>query len=172
MDDSSRRPLLPLAIAIPMPLVVYGIAALFTVAPIYVLVAALGSSYTIWPNESHELRLFLVLLVVLTGSFLIRGISSAWQQQATARSLRPDEFGTAGWWPADRPIAPDQLSGIDDELTRMSWALAADPATLDPQSLALRKAIENKSAVLKAASAEIVPELTTRTRLNRLSRRW
>jgi hypothetical protein len=78
LDQESRRTgvLAPLFVG-PLLLLGYAVAALLTVAPIYLLVAVVGSSYMLLPNTRHEFELIAILFGSLTTWFFVSGIARA-----------------------------------------------------------------------------------------------
>lgn len=68
---------LALVLAAPFLLVGYAIAALFTTIPLYLVLAAVASDYTLVPDTEQELMTAGVILAVLAGWYFISGISKA-----------------------------------------------------------------------------------------------
>lgn len=68
---------LGLAIGLPVIVIGYGLAALLTVIPAYVVIAVFGETYTLIPDEQHELRTAGTLLAVLTAWYVFTGLRKA-----------------------------------------------------------------------------------------------
>jgi len=69
--------LIGLAIGLPVIITLYGFAALLTVIPIYVVIALFGGTYTLLPNEPHELKTAGTMLGVLTAWYVFTGLRKA-----------------------------------------------------------------------------------------------
>lgn len=76
-ERTGRSELAALLVASCVLLLDYTAAAVLTVVPVYLLVAAFDSSYSLLPNTRHELRLFGILVAVVAAGSFISGVSRA-----------------------------------------------------------------------------------------------
>jgi uncharacterized membrane protein YedE/YeeE len=79
-------PMLRGLLAAPVVVVGYAVAALFTAVPVYVVVALFTESNSIWPNNSHELKTYGILVAIiafLTGFPALQRLSAQVEAEST-----------------------------------------------------------------------------------------